>query len=112
MTKRMYIVYLAMQTNFPKTEGNNVKPNLNAVVVMISTSVSLSINLTKAVIDPAIRDFVVLKAFNINTHHPNAPKIMEVFWHPPIINWVKCNTDATSLGNPGSAACVGIFRNS
>jgi hypothetical protein len=85
---------------------NNIKPNLTVAKVLIIANVSLTGNLTKAFTGPAIRDFVVLKAFNINTHHPNAPKIMEVFWHPPILNWVKCNTDGASIGNPGLAACV------
>jgi len=53
---------------------------------LIIANVSLTSNLTKAFIGHAIRDFVDLKAFNINTHHPNAPKIMEFFWHPPILN--------------------------
>ena len=30
----------------------------------------------------------------------------------PIFNWIKCNTDGASLGNPGQAACGGLFRNS
>jgi len=32
--------------------------------------------------------------------------------HPPIHNWVKCNTDGASQGNLGVATCAGIFRNS
>jgi len=50
---------------------------------MIIANVYLSSNLTKAVTGPAISDFVILKAFRIDTHDPNVPKIMEVFWHPP-----------------------------
>jgi ribonuclease HI len=42
----------------------------------------------------------------------NAPKIKEVVWQPPILNWVKCNCDGASLGNPGLSACGGLFRNS
>lgn len=32
-------------------------------------------------------------------------------WHPTTFNWIKCNTDGAVLGNPGQAACAGIFRN-
>lgn len=78
---------------------------------MIIASVNLSGNLISAVTSPAIRDFVVLKAFRIETHIPNAPKIVEDLWHPPIHNWIKCNTDGASQGNPGLFACAGIFRN-
>lgn len=36
--------------------------------------------------------------------------IKEIFWHPPIINWVKCNSDGGSNGNPGLASYGGVFR--
>jgi ribonuclease HI len=26
------------------------------------------------------------------------------------LNWIKCNTDGASNGNPGIASCGGIFR--
>ncbi|GAU35907.1 hypothetical protein TSUD_69400 [Trifolium subterraneum] len=32
-------------------------------------------------------------------------------WSPPLQGWYKCNTDGTSKGNPGQAACLGIYRN-
>ena len=72
---------------------------------MIVASVNLSGNLTSAVTSPAIRDFVVLKAFRIETHLPNAPKIVEVLWHPPIHNWIKCNTDGAFQGNLAYCLC-------
>ena len=90
---------------------NNTKPNLNAAITKIISDVSLAGNSTKAVTGPSINDFKILKAFRVNTHHPNAPKVTEVIWHPPILQWIKFNTDGASLGNPGQAACVGIFRN-
>ncbi|MCI80670.1 ribonuclease H protein, partial [Trifolium medium] len=33
-------------------------------------------------------------------------------WQPPTFNWVKCNCDGASLGNPGLSSYGGIFRNS
>jgi ribonuclease HI len=29
---------------------------------------------------------------------------------PPSLNWIKCNTDGASSGNPGLASCGGVFR--
>lgn len=90
---------------------NNVRPNLIAAVNMIIANIHLSGNLTYTVTGPAIRDFVILKAFRIDTHLTNnAPKIMKVFRHPPIHNWVKCNTDGVSQGNRGLAAWACIFQ--
>jgi hypothetical protein len=42
---------------------------------------------------------------------PCALGIIEVIWHPPIFDWIKCNTGGTSLGNPCLSACGGSFRN-
>ncbi|XP_024177862.1 uncharacterized protein LOC112183758 [Rosa chinensis] len=33
-----------------------------------------------------------------------------VLWHPPISPWVQLNTDGLAKGNPGPAACGGVFR--
>jgi hypothetical protein len=49
--------------------------------------------------------------FKVDTHYQRAPRKVEVNWHPPIHNWVQCNTDDTTLGSLGLAACVEIFEN-
>ncbi|XP_004296004.1 PREDICTED: putative ribonuclease H protein At1g65750-like [Fragaria vesca subsp. vesca] len=35
-----------------------------------------------------------------------------VLWHPPLIPWLKLNTNGFSKGNPGLAGCGGVFRDS
>jgi ribonuclease HI len=87
------------------------KPNMSAITSMIIANVSLVGNLTSQTAGSSIIDFGILKFFKINIHFPKAPKIIEVLWQPPLHGWYKCNTDGTSLGNPGQAACAGIFRN-
>jgi hypothetical protein len=90
---------------------NNTKPNLSAAITKIISKVSFAGKSNKAVIGPSINDFRILKAFRVNTHHPKALKITEVIWHPSILHWIKCNTNGTSLGNPGQEACAGVFQN-
>jgi hypothetical protein len=58
-----------------------------------------------------ISEFVLLQKFHVKLKFGNAPKIKEVIWQPPILNWVKCNCDGASLGNTGNSACGGILRN-
>jgi ribonuclease HI len=78
---------------------------------MIISNTSLSGNSTSKVSNNSIRDFIILKKFNVTIHHPKAPQIKEVIWHPPIHSWLKCNIDGASKGNPGVSGCGGIFRN-
>lgn len=54
-------------------------------------------------------DFAILKKFNVCIHPPNAPKIIEVLWNPPILNWIKCNTNGSTTNT--ASACGDIFRN-
>jgi ribonuclease HI len=57
-----------------------------------------------------MRDFTFLKLFRINIHHSRVPVLKEICWQPPIVNWIKCNIDGASNGNPGLSSCGGIFR--
>jgi hypothetical protein len=77
---------------------------------MIIAKSSLSGNNISKTANNSIRDFTVLKHFNVNIHNPKAPVIKEVLWCPPLINWHKCNTDGASLGSTGVSSCGGIFR--
>lgn len=54
-------------------------------------------------------DFALLKKFNITLHPSKAPQIKEIFWNPPLLPWMKCNTDGAV--NSTTSACGGIFRN-
>ncbi|KAK2404238.1 hypothetical protein QL285_053601 [Trifolium repens] len=74
-------------------------------------SSSLTGNVTSLTSGPAISDFEIVKFFKVSIHYPKAPNIVEVIWSPPLQGWIKCNTDDTFVGNPGIAACAGIFRN-
>ncbi|MCI36735.1 ribonuclease H protein, partial [Trifolium medium] len=68
-------------------------------------------NQTSLTTSSSISDFPVLKAFRVRTHPPKANKIIEVLWHPPLLGWVKCNTDGAAHGSPSPSACGGLFRN-
>jgi ribonuclease HI len=82
-----------------------------AAISHIIASTALTGNYTKKSSSNSIRDFSILKFFHISIHPPRAPILKEVVWHPPIISWIKCNTDGASSGNPGTTSCGGVFRN-
>lgn len=82
-----------------------------AINIIISSTALSGNNTTKtSAVD--MTEFRILKALKINIHPPKAPSIKEVLWQPPIINWLKVNTDGAVTKNPSKAACGGIFRSS
>jgi ribonuclease HI len=89
----------------------NLKPNFNNVITSIIANVSLVGNCTKLTAGSSMLNFEILKFFKIEIHQPKPPRVIEVLWTPPLMDWFKCNIDGTSLGNPGPAACAGVFRN-
>jgi ribonuclease HI len=76
----------------------------------IITSTSLTGNNTCKPSSNSIRDFILLKKFNICIHLPKIPFIREILWQPPLHNWLKCNIDGASNGNPRVASSGGVFR--
>ncbi|CAJ2642506.1 unnamed protein product [Trifolium pratense] len=68
-------------------------------------------NCTRLTDGSSISDFEILKFFKIEIHQSRPAKIVEVLWSPTLNGWYKCNTGGTSMGNPGPAACAGVFRN-
>jgi len=71
----------------------------------------MSGNTTSLTASSSMSDFVILKSFDVFIK-PRKPQIIkEVVWNPPILNWTKCNTDGTFVGNPGHASCGGFYRN-
>ncbi|KAJ4717451.1 Ribonuclease H [Melia azedarach] len=58
----------------------------------------------------SISDLHILKAIGISANNCRAPRITQVLWLLPIYPFIKVNTDGLSKGNPGEAACGGVFR--
>jgi ribonuclease HI len=91
---------------------NDKKINSRSAINLIISSVALSGNNSQLKAKSCIEEFVTLKAFNVHFKGFPPPSIKEVLWQPPVFNWIKCNSDGASLGNPGPSSCGGIFRNS
>ena len=73
-------------------------------ITMITSATSLAGNATSKASNNSMRDFTILKIFNVATHQPRTPMVKEVIWSPPHFNWLKCNIDGASNGNPGPSA--------
>jgi len=92
------IVWLARNNARFNIKLTNWKSAVNQIVSNVSNS--------------SMSDLVLLKAFKVANHPPRAPTINEIIWKPPLINWIKCNSDGAVVGSPGLLACGGIFRDS
>jgi len=89
---------------------NNKRINVRSTINLIIAATALTGNHTKQAANTSIEDFVLLKAFSVKINYSRAPTIKEVIWQPPVFNWIKCNVDGASEGNPGPASCGGIYR--
>lgn len=87
---------------------NNKIIHWKSAINLVSSSVSLIGNCTTLTSSSSMTDFQVLKKFQIFIHPPRAPIIIEVLWHPPLINWIKANTDGAASSI--NSACGIIFR--
>ena len=83
---------------------------LRAAINLIITGASLTGNVSKLPAKSCIKEFVILKYFDVKINPPKPQIIKEVLWSPPFFNWVKCNSDGAASGLNGNAACGGIFR--
>ncbi|XP_058761813.1 uncharacterized protein LOC131635226 [Vicia villosa] len=65
-------------------------------------------NTTPKVGSNSVLDFQFLKSFNVKVNPPKAFIVKEFSWHPPVLNWLKCNTDGAATGAELSGAILAI----
>ena len=94
-----------------KSKFQNQKPNFLRASMAIEASTRLVWDLTSSSMPPSIYEFSKLKAFNVCCHPRKLQVIKQVRWHPPLAEYIKCNTNEATKGSLGVASCPGIFRN-
>jgi hypothetical protein len=92
-----------------KARFKSIAPNWNSTLSWIVVNVTLAGNHTNSLASSSIRDFSLLKAFNVRLNPPKPTSLKEVIWQPPLPHWIKCNVDGAYSSN--ASACGGIFRN-
>ncbi|GAU48979.1 hypothetical protein TSUD_245700 [Trifolium subterraneum] len=105
------LVWRIMHNRIPTDENLLIRGCYMPSMCSISSTSLTGSNTSKASSN-SIRDFSFLKYFKIEIHHPKQTYLREVCWQPPGADWLKCNIDGASNGNPGLSSCGGIFRNS
>jgi hypothetical protein len=65
---------------------NNRKISFHSVITSTISASYLSGTFTKNFSNNSMRDFLILKTFNVCTHPSKAPVIREVLWQPPLVD--------------------------
>ncbi|XP_057791142.1 uncharacterized protein LOC131008273 [Salvia miltiorrhiza] len=55
-------------------------------------------------------DYLIIRRIGVATRASPPPIFVNVHWWPPILQWIKVNTDGSTLGAPGKIAAGGVFR--
>ncbi|XP_057790774.1 uncharacterized protein LOC131007877 [Salvia miltiorrhiza] len=55
-------------------------------------------------------DYVIVRSLGIGSRAAPPPRMVEVYWWPPVTHWIKVNTDGSAKGAPGRIAAGGVFR--
>lgn len=93
--------------NFYRFQNKNI--HWRSAISQIIANVSLSASNYNLSASFAIREFTILKDFNVTIHPPRMLLEKEVIWCPQIACWIKGNCDGAFAS--GKAACGEIFRN-
>ncbi|XP_057791061.1 uncharacterized protein LOC131008185 [Salvia miltiorrhiza] len=55
-------------------------------------------------------DYLIIRRIGVASRVSPPPIFVNVHWWPPILQWIKVNTDGSALGAPGKIAAGGVFR--
>ncbi|XP_057803758.1 uncharacterized protein LOC131019091 [Salvia miltiorrhiza] len=55
-------------------------------------------------------DYLIIRRIGVSSRASPPPIFVNVHWWPPILQWIKVNTDGSALGAPGKIAAGGVFR--
>ncbi|XP_058784766.1 uncharacterized protein LOC131659617 [Vicia villosa] len=101
-----------IQLHWPRNllRFQNMSTSWRNEITYIKAHVTLAGTWTTHTFRNSLENFRILKLFDIPVHPPRPLVTKEIFWVPPLENWVKANTDGAA--NNVTSACGGIFRNS
>ncbi|KAK9931139.1 hypothetical protein M0R45_018433 [Rubus argutus] len=93
-----------------KAKFDGINPQVAKAYRLISGQISSSNKLGSGSMFNNVQELIVLKKFGAACRFRRAPSIVEVNWIPPLIGWVKINTDGSWKSTSGQAGYGAVFR--
>ncbi|XP_057774946.1 uncharacterized protein LOC130993927 [Salvia miltiorrhiza] len=56
------------------------------------------------------QDYLITRSLGVVSRASPPPLMIEVYWWPPVGQWIKVNTDGSAAGSPGAIAAGTVFR--
>ncbi|XP_057803558.1 uncharacterized protein LOC131018881 [Salvia miltiorrhiza] len=56
------------------------------------------------------QDYLITRSLGVVSRASPPPLMIEVYWWPPVGQWIKVNTDGSAAGSPGAIAAGVVFR--
>lgn len=84
-------------------------PSRHHVLACIHSGVYEADSLENGCMRNSILIILILRCLQIKGRVGEAPRIIEVQWHPSDPGWIKVNIDGSANGSPDPAGCGGIF---
>lgn len=91
---------------------DNIRPSFWNITASLWADIKVTNFLPIGHMNNSQEDFLRLHSLKLIGRPNKARQITEVRWKDPPPGWIKCNTDGSALGSPGTAACGGVYRNS
>ena len=53
---------------------------------------------------------LALRRLQVDGHPTKVLRVLEVIWRPPLLGWLKVNTDVITFRDSGFISCARVFR--
>ncbi|CAA0835770.1 Polynucleotidyl transferase- ribonuclease H-like superfamily protein [Striga hermonthica] len=80
--------------------------------MLIRKRILKSATLCTGYIYNSVDELLILRRLHVKGRPRPDRRFIPVLWSPPVVGWLKVNTDGSSLAAPGESVSAGIFRDS
>ncbi|KAL6207455.1 hypothetical protein ACLB2K_018413 [Fragaria x ananassa] len=93
-----------------KTRFNGKSFSVASICHLILGHIRAANRLENGLMHNSVQDLRIIKSFGAECQLRRAPRFIEVVWHPPVIGWVKINSDGAWKHAEGVGGFDAVFR--